>query len=158
MTKVSSSLFIPNVPPMLVRSTFLDFPHLTDWDKSYVTSLAPLLPSSPQNQSKTNPPIPDPSKITGEKLVPGDRLHATFWGGEAFLTVLENSNSALRWKGGKKVQGTMFTQSEEASGFMGGVLVVDGEMGGWDLKKKFAKFNEDLRGECVRRYEAEGKK
>ncbi len=29
-------------------------------------------------------------------------------------------------KGERKVKGTRFTQSEEAKGFMGGVLVVDG--------------------------------
>lgn len=46
-------------------------------------------------------------------------------------------------EGGK----TKFSQSEEANGFMGGVLVVDGWVGG-NLKKKFQKFNEDLRVRC----------
>lgn len=48
------------------------------------------------------------------------------------------------------VKGTMFTQSEEATGFMGAVLVVDAWMGG-NMKKKFSKFNDDLKGECERR-------
>jgi len=43
--------------------------------------------------------------------------------------------------------GTKFTQSEEAKGFMGAVLVVDGLVGG-NLRRKFVKFNEDLRDYC----------
>ncbi|KAF8863107.1 hypothetical protein BDZ45DRAFT_738782 [Acephala macrosclerotiorum] len=148
----------------LVRPTFLGFPHLTDWDKSYMASFAPLLSSSPQNPSKTNPPIPDPEKITGEKLAPNDRIHGTFWGEEASLTVLENSRTARAGRyvdaeedvGGKKMKETRFMQSEEASGFMGGVLVVDGWMVG-NLKKKFVKFNEDFVGECLRKFELRGR-
>jgi len=81
------------------------------------------------------------------------------------MTVLENSQTRMRWRGvwhgleairtfeyveaeggeGK----THFTQSEECEGFMGLVLRVDGWMGG-NLRKKFVKFNEDLRGYCER--------
>ena len=106
---------------------------------------------------------PDPSK-TGLSVQPRDRVHGTFWGGEASLEILENTSERLRWKGvwhglvavrtfayeeieaGK----TRFTQSEEATGFMGGVLKVDGWMGG-NLRKKFLMFNEDLRRYCERR-------
>ncbi|KAH7348610.1 hypothetical protein BKA65DRAFT_500937 [Rhexocercosporidium sp. MPI-PUGE-AT-0058] len=155
MTIVSSSTIIA-VPPSVVRSTFLDWPNLTTWDKRYMKTLTPLLPSG----------SPDPSKTSGLSVVPGDRVHGTFWGGEAYLEILENSESQMRWKGvwhglvavrcfrweeveldGKT--GTKFTQSEEAKGFMGGVLVVDGWLGG-NLKKKFEEFNGDLKAWCER--------
>jgi hypothetical protein len=104
----------------------------------------------------------DPTK-TGMNCQPGDKVHGTFWGGEAKLEILENSPLQLRWKGiwhglsavrsfsYEEIEGgkTKFTQSEEAKGFMGGVLIVDGWMGG-NLVKKFAKFNEDLKVRCER--------
>ena len=127
-------------------------------------TLTPLLPNG----------SPDPSKTTGFSVVPGDKVHGTFWGGEALLEILENGEGRLRWRGvwhglvavrcfewveveievdaegegegeGKgKRMGTRFTQSEEAKGFMGGVFVVDGWLGG-NLKKKFDRFGEDLK-------------
>lgn len=124
-------------------------------------TLTPLLPNG----------SPDPSKTTGFSVVPGDRVHGTFWGGEALLEILENGEERMRWKGvwhglvavrcfewaeveidaeatgERQLKGTRFTQSEEAKGFMGGVLVVDGWLGG-NLKKKFDRFGEDLRVWC----------
>ncbi|KAG4438828.1 hypothetical protein IFR05_005668 [Cadophora sp. M221] len=165
MTIVSSSTIIA-APPSVVRATFLDWPNLTTWDKRYMKTLTPLLPSG----------APDPSKTSGLSVVPGDRVHGTFWGGEAFLEILENSERGMSWKGmwhglvavrrfgfeevdlemetegegGKgNGKGTRFTQSEEARGFMGGVLVVDGWLGG-NLKRKFGEFNEDLKVFCER--------
>ncbi|KAL5322565.1 hypothetical protein ACEPPN_010538 [Leptodophora sp. 'Broadleaf-Isolate-01'] len=173
MTIVSSSTIIA-APPSVVRATFLDWPNLTTWDKRYMKTLTPLLPDGSS----------DPSKTSGLSVVPGDRVHGTFWGGEADLEILENTESQMSWKGvwhglvavrrfrfeevdleneiegeregegegGKglgKGRGTRFTQSEEATGFMGGVLVVDGWLGG-NLKRKFAEFNEDLKGVCER--------
>ena len=103
---------------------------------------------------------PDATK-TGMTCQPGDKVFGTFWGGEADLEILENIPSRLRWKGVwhglvairtfayEEAEGgrTKFTQSEEAKGFMGGVLKVDGWMGG-NLAKKFASFNRDLKMEC----------
>lgn len=43
--------------------------------------------------------------------------------------------------------GTRFTQSEEATGVMGAILVVD-RWAGNNLKKKFEVFNEDLKFFC----------
>ncbi|KAK0121925.1 hypothetical protein ONS95_010200 [Cadophora gregata] len=158
MTIVSSSTLIA-APPSLVSATFLDWPHLTQWDKRYMKTLTPLLPDGK----------PDPSKTSGLSVVAGDKVHGTFWGGEAHLEILENEEARMRWKGvwhglsavrcfewvevdmdsdeGRKTMGTRFTQSDEAKGFMGGVLVVDGWMGG-NLKKKFGEFGEDLKVWC----------
>lgn len=116
----------------------------------------------------TPPGLPDRSKTSGLSVIPGDKVHGTFWGGEAHLEILENSEVQMRWKGvwhglvavrtfryeeveldGERGKGTRFTQSEEATGFMGGVLVIDGWLGG-NLKKKFGEFNADLKGWCER--------
>ncbi|KAL2064205.1 hypothetical protein VTL71DRAFT_4699 [Oculimacula yallundae] len=164
MTIVSSSTII-SAPPSVVRATFLDWPNITNWDKTYMKTLTPLLPNG----------SPDPQKINGLSVLPGDKVHGTFWGGEAMLEILENTESVLRWKGvwhglvavrsfayeeieleGGKEKGTKFTQSEEAKGFMGGVLVVDGWLGG-NLKKKFVVFNADLKGWCERKTGEESK-
>ncbi|KAG4418207.1 hypothetical protein IFR04_008649 [Cadophora malorum] len=88
MTIITSSTLIA-APPSLVRATFLDWPSLTLWDKHYMKTLTPLLPNG----------SPDPSKTTGLSVVPGDKVHGTFWGGEAFLDILENGEGRLRWRG-----------------------------------------------------------
>ncbi|CZT06772.1 hypothetical protein WAI453_012923 [Rhynchosporium graminicola] len=158
MTIVSSSNIIA-APPSVVRATFLDWPNLTKWDKRYMKTLTPLLPNG----------SPDPSKTSGFSVVPGDTLHATFWGGESHLEILENTEAVLKWKGvwhglvavrsfryeeveleGGKGKGTRFTQDEVAKGLPGFILTVDGWLGG-NLKKKFEEFNADLKGECERR-------
>jgi len=46
--------------------------------------------------------------------------------------------------------GCNFVQTEEAKGFMGGVLTLDGWLGG-NLRKKFLVFNEDLKKEVEKR-------
>jgi hypothetical protein len=132
---------------------FLDWPNISIWDKTYKATFTILSPDG----------TPDPSK-TGLTVQPQDRVRATMWAGESDLEILENTPERLRWKGlwhgmlavrtfaFEEAEGgkTRFTQSEEATGFMGGVLKADAWMGG-NLRKKFVKFNEELKGFCERK-------
>jgi hypothetical protein len=135
----------------------LDWSNISTWNSGFIKTLTIIAPDG----------TPDDTQ-NGLTCQPGDKVLGTFWAGKGEFEILENTHLQLRWKGiwlgltairtfryeGTEDGKTKFTQSEEAKGFMGGVLKVDSWMGG-NLEKKFATFNEELKRRCEQNQEYE---